>query len=91
MAPLDNSLQTSSDSVLDLPKVVIKSVGSNNFQPVNVLASSTKATPDMPQPNSSSPKALFVGIALAMVFLIAIIIIAIRNGQKSTLGTKENS
>jgi len=92
LAPVDSSLQTSSGSVLNLPNVTIKSVGSSNFQPVNVLAASTKASPENQSPSTSStPKTLFIGIGIAIVFLAIIIVIAIRNGSKPTLDTKENS
>ena len=92
LAPVDSSLQTSSGSVLNLPNVTIKSVGSTQFQPVNVLAESTKASPDMPQlAVSSTPRTLFIGMGVAILFLAIIIVIAIRNGQKPILDTKENS
>ena len=91
LAPVDSSLQTSSGSVLSLPNVTIKSVGSTNFQPVNVLAASTKASSDIPQPTvSSTPKTLFIGIGIAIVFLAIIVVIAIRNGQKPVRDAKEN-
>ena len=92
LAPVDSSLQTSSGSVLTSPSATITSVGSTKFQPVNVLSASTKALPDIQQPTaSSSPKTLFIGMGIAILFLAIIIVIAIRNGSKPTLDTKENS
>lgn len=90
LAPVDSSLQTSSGSVLTSPSVTITSVGSSKFQPVNVLSASTKASPDIQQPTaSSSPKTLFIGMGFAIVLLIVIIVIAIRNGQKPILDKTE--
>ena len=84
----DNSIQVSSSSVLTLPDATIKSVGSTQFQPVNVLASSTNSLSDDQLTTSPSPAVLFASISIIAVLLISLIIVAVRNDQKPVITDK---
>lgn len=79
-ADSQNNLQSSTGVVLNQTGFKISSVGSAQFKPVTLSASSGSTLPSTP--SSYSPILLAFGIVAAAVLLVSLVILAVKKGQR---------